>query len=87
MFNNLAEAFISSRGVAIGRTNDRDAFAPVLERYLGEPGHSFSLSASATYVVDATVSSVPKPFNGKSCWMASGTCKPKEPSLKEAARA
>ena len=63
MFNNLAEAF--TRGVAVGRTNDRDAFAPVLERYLGEPGHSFSPSASATYVVDATVSSVPKPIQRK----------------------
>ena len=38
------------------------AFAPFLERYLGQPAHSFSVSVSATYVSTATVSAAPKMF-------------------------
>jgi hypothetical protein len=55
----------SRQGVS-GRTNDRDAFAPFLKRYPGEPGHSFSLLASATHLVhrDSQLSAETH-FNGK----------------------
>jgi hypothetical protein len=64
--------------------------APVLERYLGEPGHSFSLSvfcdlrSGRDNQLSAETHSTERAA-GRA--MASGTCNRKEPSLKEAARA